>query len=88
MPLAQFEVLLPPILPGMKQTRQFARFRVVASQVRALVQVAPVAGEGQILGRVPAAVLPGNNMFCVEGHEGLVILAQPAGTRTDDRHAP
>jgi hypothetical protein len=40
-----FEVLIPPVLPRMKQPDERAAFRIKSTQVRSLVRIAVVAGE-------------------------------------------
>jgi hypothetical protein len=70
----------------MKERNAFSCFRVYARQIRALVRVAAVASQRQVVGPVSAAVLSGNNVLDVErcmGHGRLrkmAVFASPTGT--------
>jgi hypothetical protein len=63
-------VTLPALAPGMEQTHHLARPRINARQVRPVVLVAVVAGQGEITQAVCAAVLPGDNVFDVKREKG------------------
>ena len=52
-----FEVLIPPVLPRMKQPDERAAFRIKSTQVRTLVRIAVVAGESEVFAVVPSPML-------------------------------
>ena len=43
-----FEMLIPPVLPRMKQPDERAAFRIKSTQVRPLARIAVVAGESDV----------------------------------------
>jgi len=52
-----FEVLIPPVLPRMKQPDERAAFRIKSTQVRSLVRIAVVAGESEVFAVASSAML-------------------------------
>jgi hypothetical protein len=83
------EVLIPPVLPRMKQPDERAAFRIKSTQVRTLVRIAVVAGESEVFAVVPSAMLSSNDVLDVIGEERLralrkeTVFAAMIGTFTD-----
>jgi hypothetical protein len=69
-----FEMLIPPVLPRMKQPDERAAFRIKSTQVRTLVRIAVVAGESEVFAVVPSAMLSSNDVLDVIGEERLHAL--------------
>ena len=67
------EVLVPIIISRMKQRDNLLRQRVDADEVRAFEEIAAVASQRQILGRVSPAVLSRADVFDVEGRVDGVL---------------
>src|SRR5271165_121571 len=70
------EVLIPLVLPRMKQPDERAAFRVKSAQVRSLVCIAVVAGESEVSAVVSSAMLASDDVLDVIGEERLRILRQ------------
>ena len=83
------EVLIPPILPRMKQPYERAAFRIKSTQVRSLVRIAMVAGESEVFAVASSAMLASNDVLDVICEERLRVLRKAAvfaamiGTFTD-----
>ena len=60
-----FEVLIPPVLPRIKQPDERAAFRIKSTQVRTLVRIAVVAGESEVVAGVSSAMLASNDVLDV-----------------------
>ena len=60
------EVIVPRITAGMEEWNYTSRFRVNAREIRAFVQVAPIASQREIGGIIAATMLPGYHMFDVK----------------------
>ena len=71
------EVVRPSILSGMKEPRNLPGLKVDSGQVRALVEVAAVAGKRQVVWIVGAAVLLRDDVLHVMLQLGM-LLAQAA----------
>ena len=88
------EVLIPPVLPRMKQPDERAAFRIKSTQVRTLVRIAVVAGESEVFAVVSSAMLASNDVLDVIGEERLRVLRKAAvfaamiGTFTDGLPEP
>jgi hypothetical protein len=68
------EVALPELTAGVEKAHDLARARVSAAQVRAFVQIAPMAAPAPVLRGIRPAVLLGENVFDVEsGRRGCAI---------------
>ena len=72
------EVILPSILPRMKQPGQFPGVRIDAREIRSLDRVASAAGQRQVLPVVRPSVLLRDDVLDVERRLLLVLLPQPA----------
>jgi len=89
-----FKVLIPPILPRMKQPDERAAFRIRSTQVRTLVRIAVIAGESEVFAVVPSAMLSSNDVLDVIGEERLralreaTVFAAMIGTFTDGLPEP
>jgi hypothetical protein len=57
---------------------QFSGFRIDPSQVWALMQIAVMAGEGEVGQLVAPAMLFGNNVFRVKPEERILVLPEAA----------
>jgi hypothetical protein len=68
------EVLIPQVLPRMKQPDERAGFWIKSTQVRSLVRIAVVAGESEVFAVVPSAMLSSNDVLDVIGEERLRAL--------------
>lgn len=64
--------------PRMKKRNELPRFRIEASDVWTLMQVAVLTAQRQIVGVVSTAMLPGNDMLDVKTEERLMLLAKAA----------
>jgi hypothetical protein len=81
---AAFEakVIMPLMPAGMLEPGEVTGGRVEAAQVRPFVDVAVVAGQGEVAGDRAAAMLAGNDVVELEGNPGpalrqVAILATP-----------
>jgi hypothetical protein len=72
------EVLIPLVLPRMKEPDERAAFRVKSAQVRSLVRIAVVAGESEVSAVVSSAMLASDDVLDVIGEEWLRVLRQAA----------
>ena len=81
-----FEVLIPSVLPRMKQPDERAAFRVNSTQVRSLVRIAVVAGESEVFAVVCSAMLASDDVLDVIGEERLRALVAGSSIRSDNRH--
>jgi hypothetical protein len=72
------EVLIPLVLPRMKEPDERAAFRVKSAQVRSLVRIAVVAGESEVSAVVSSAMLASDDVLDVIGEEWLRVLRQTA----------
>ena len=70
------EVFLPSVMSRMEQILDVAGQRIYPTQVGALMQVAAMACECEILDVVCAAVLPGNQVLNMV-HEFAIVLMRP-----------
>src|SRR5712691_9947010 len=68
----------PHVTAGVKKQHHRSRLRVDAGQIRALMQVTVITRQGQVGGRIRAAMLLRNNVVNVEEREGLLGLQHPA----------
>lgn len=68
----------PDLCAWIEEGAHFVGLRVNTSQIRALVAVAVLAGEGQIGGIVSAAMLFGSDVLYMELRERGMLLKQPA----------
>src|ERR1039457_6313943 len=80
-------MFIPIIQARMKQARQLFGLWVQAGKVCALVQIAVMTGEREIIRRIFAAVLPRNDVFDVKAQQ-LEILTQSAILATIFRALP
>lgn len=71
--VAIFEMVFPIIEPRMEQARHFPVSRIEAGKVHPLVQVAVMTRDRQIIGKVLAAVTPGNDVLDVKRKRLLVL---------------
>ena len=62
----------------MEEPREFVGDRINACQVRSLVEVVLVTGQGQITWRIRTSVLTGDDVFDVEGEERIIVLMELA----------
>src|SRR5689334_3863828 len=62
----------------MEQPCELARQGIDAGQVRSLMEIIFVTGQGQIAGGILTPVLPGHDMFDVKREERVVVLVQTA----------
>ena len=69
-------MLIPLVLPWMKQPDERAAFRVKSAQVRSLVRIAVVAGESEVSAVVSSAMLASDDVLNVIGKERLRNLRQ------------
>jgi hypothetical protein len=84
-------VLIPPVLPRMKQPDERTSFWIKSTQVRSLVRIAVVAGESQVFAVACSVMLASNDERCVDviSEERLRVLRKVAvfaamiGTFTD-----
>jgi hypothetical protein len=58
--------------------RQIASLWIQARQIRSLTPVAPMAGESEVLKRVVAPMLAGDDVLHVEGYRCLVVATESA----------
>ena len=70
-------MLVPAIVPRMKQSRERPGFRVQAGEIRPFAQIAVVTCERKVVGNISAPMLPGEEVFDVE-NERLTLLRQGA----------
>ena len=77
LPVVIGKMFIPIVETGMKQARQLFGFWIEAGKVRALVQIAVMAGKREVFRRVFSAVLSRNDVFDVKSQR-LEILMQPA----------
>jgi len=63
-------VLIPELLPGVKQNGDCLRMRINASEIGTFAQVAIDTGEAQVGNIVGAAVLDRANVLNVQSREG------------------
>jgi hypothetical protein len=73
-----FKVVIPRVLPGVKQPHQRPAFLVNPTQVRTFVQIAVVTCEREIFTVVSAAVPASYDVLDVISKEGLAILRHSA----------
>ena len=69
-------MLSPVVPPGMEQLSHLARSRVAADKICALVEVAVMTRQSQILRRVISPMLPGRYVLDVERNGCLMIPVQ------------
>jgi hypothetical protein len=69
-------VLGPAVAPGIEETRNLTTDWIQASEIRALVQIAAVAGKGKVAHVVTPAVLPGDYMFDVVDKFAMLLAKQ------------
>jgi hypothetical protein len=74
----ELEVFGPLVAARIKQPDAFVRIGITARQVRALAQIALVAGEREIFGAVRAAMLARVDVFDVERMRAFVFLTETA----------
>ena len=72
------KVLIPLVLPRMKQPDECAAFRVKPAQVRPLVGIAVVTGQSEVSIVVTFATLTSDDMFDVISEERLGLLRHAA----------
>src|SRR5437867_3381073 len=72
------EVIRPEVAARMKQADDLVGVRVGAREVCALVQIALVACQGEVVVLIAAAVLAGNYVLDMERMEAVVLLPQMA----------
>lgn len=72
------EMSRPLVPPRMKEPHKFLGDRIDACQVRPLVEVVLVTGQGQIAWRIRTTMLTGNDVFDVEGEERVIVLMELA----------
>lgn len=72
------EVILPCVLARIEEAGHLTGFGINSGQVRALVQIAVVAGECEVRWIVAAAVLPCDDVLDMEGDERHVRLRETA----------
>ena len=84
------EVALPELTAGIEKAHDFSRQRVSAAQVRASVQVAPMAAPASVVKGIRPAVLLGENVFDVESGRSsgpireVTVLALPTSPFADE----
>ena len=71
------KMLVPAVEPWMKQSGQLTGSGDPARRGSALVEIAVVTGEGEVLRRIRAAMLAGDDGFDVE-EQRLLLLQRPA----------
>jgi hypothetical protein len=64
------EVLIPLVLPGMKQSNKCAAFGVKRAEIWPLMRVAVVTGESEVFTVVGAAVLASDDVLDAIGEKG------------------
>jgi broad specificity polyphosphatase/5'/3'-nucleotidase SurE len=81
------EVLRPLVTSGVKEGHNLAADWIHAGEIRALLEIAAMAGKRKIVHVVTPAVLPGNDMLDVVC-ELAMLLAQQAVLATVVRSPP
>lgn len=71
------EMLVPVVLPWMKQSRERAGFRVQSGKIRSFAQIAVMTGERKIVGSIGTPMLSREDVLDVE-NERLTLLWQGA----------
>ena len=71
-------MIAPLILARIEQQHDIARAGINTREVRSLVCVTAVTGEGELARIVSAAMLPGGDMFNMEGNQGRRFLRDAA----------
>jgi hypothetical protein len=70
-------VLVPRLASRIEEPDDAPGLRIDPREIRPFVQVAVIAGEGEVIGVVGAAVLPGDDVLDVKRDERDVLLQQP-----------
>jgi hypothetical protein len=70
----EIEVIFPPLYPRVEEWYHLSCIRVDPRQVGPFVEVAVLAGQGQIGEIVGATVLPGNDVLDLEAKERVSLL--------------
>ena len=66
------EVLIPPVLPRVKQPDERAAFRIKSTQVRSLGRIAVVAGESEVFAVASSAMLGFARFLRFGNTEGVI----------------
>lgn len=66
-------MVVPRVLPWMKQSRERPTFRVQAAEICPFPQVAVMTGERKIVGNIGAAMLPGEDVLDVKSQRFTLL---------------
>jgi hypothetical protein len=84
-------VTIPTLTPGIEERNNTTRFSINSGQVRALMKIAMIAGQSEIVGIVLSTMLTGNDVLDVKGEHResgrrqVAILTTIAGALADQR---